>query len=337
MNLKGVQAARYLAQPDPANAGLLIYGADPMRVALKRQEAIAAMIGPEGEAEMRLTRLPAAEARKDGAALSDAMRAVSFFPGPRVAFLEDAADGLAPLVSDALREWQKGDAVIVVTAGALTAKSALKRLFEAAPHAVCIGLYDDPPTRDEIEAELKRAGLSAISAPAMADLTTLARALDPGDFRQTLEKIVLYKWGDSTPLDPVDVAACAPGTIEAEVDDLLAAAADQRAADIGPLMRRLEGQGVLPVTLCINALRHFRALHIAASDPGGVSSGILKARIFGPRRDTMQRQASNWGMHRLEAALSLLIETDLTLRSTSRAPAMAVMERALIRLAMMRR
>jgi DNA polymerase-3 subunit delta len=32
-----------------------------------------------------------------------------------------------------------------------------------------------------------------------------------------------------------------------------------------------------------------------------------------------------------------LVDTDLTLRSTSKAPAMAVMERALIRLAMMKR
>jgi DNA polymerase-3 subunit delta len=337
MNLKGAQAARYLAAPDPTKAGLLIFGADPMRVALKRQEAILALIGPEGEAEMRLIRLPAAEARKDGAALSDAMRASGFFPGPRVAFLEDAGDGLAPLVSDALREWRPGDASIIVTAGALTGKSALKKLFDAAPHAVCIGLYDDPPTQEEIETELKRAGLSAISPPAMADLTVLARALDPGDFRQTLEKISLYKWGDATPLTPEEVAACAPGTVEAEVDDLLSAAAEHRADAIGPLMQRLTGQGVAPVTLCITALRHFRALHIAASDPGGISAGIMKARIFGPRRDAMQRQASAWGMHRLEAALSLLIETDLTLRSTSRAPAMAVMERALIRLAMMRR
>jgi DNA polymerase-3 subunit delta len=42
-------------------------------------------------------------------------------------------------------------------------------------------------------------------------------------------------------------------------------------------------------------------------------------------------------MRRLEGALSLLMETDLTLRSSSRAPAMAVMERALIRLSMMAR
>jgi DNA polymerase-3 subunit delta len=337
MKLAGAEASRFLAKPDPTRAGLLIFGADTMRVALKRQEAILALIGPQGESEMRLARIQAADLRKDAALLSDATRAVGFFPGPRVAFVEDATDGLTGTLESALKDWRAGDAQIVVTAGNLTAKSALKTLFEKHLNATSIGLYDDTPSREEIESALAKAGLTRIEPAAMADLTSLARDLDPGDFRQMLDKIALYKYQDPTPLTPTEIAALAPATIEAEVDDLLAAVADQRHAVIGPLMRRLEGQGVLPVTLCIGALRHFRSLHVAASDPGGVSNGIMKARIFGPRRDAMQRQAQTWGMRKLEDALALLVETDLSLRSTSRAPAMAVMERALIRLAMMRR
>jgi DNA polymerase-3 subunit delta len=337
MKLAGAEASRFLAKPDPTRAGLLIFGADTMRVALKRQEAILALIGPQGESEMRLARIQAADLRKDAALLSDATRAVGFFPGPRVAFVEDATDGLTGTLESALKDWRAGDAQIVVTAGNLTAKSSLKTLFEKHLNATSIGLYDDPPSREEIESALAKAGLTRIEPAAMADLTSLARDLDPGDFRQMLDKIALYKYQDPSPLTPTEIAALAPATIEAEVDDLLAAVADQRHAVIGPLMRRLEGQGVLPVTLCIGALRHFRSLHVAASDPGGVSNGIMKARIFGPRRDAMQRQAQTWGMRKLEDALALLVETDLSLRSTSRAPAMAVMERALIRLAMMRR
>jgi len=125
-------------------------------------------------------------------------------------------------------------------------------------------------------------------------------------------------------------------TIETEVDDLLAAIADRRALAIGPLLRRLEGQGINPVTLCIGAMRHFRALHVAATDKGGVSGGLARARIFGPRRDVMARQAGDWGAFRLEEALRVLVEADLTLRSTSRAPTMAVIERAFMRIAMMK-
>lgn len=337
MILKGLEATRYCARPDPGKSGLLIFGADAMRVALKRQEAIAALIGPEGEAEMRLTRIPAADLRKDPALLMDAIKAQGFFPGPRVAFVEDATDALTPVIEAALKDWRAGDAQVVVTAGGLTGKSALKTWFDKHPAAVSIGLYDDPPSREEIEDALKKAGLTAIDREAMTDLGNLARALDPGDFRQTLEKIALYKHGDTTPLTPAEIAALAPATVEAEVDELITAVADRRAEEVGPLLRRLEGQGTQAVTLCIAAMRHFRALHLAVTDPGGVQAGIAKARgIPFKLRDAMARQAQSWGVQRLEDAIMLLVETDLTLRSVSRAPTMAVMERALMRLALTR-
>jgi DNA polymerase-3 subunit delta len=337
MILKGAEAARYAAKPDPSRPGLMIFGADPMRVALKRQEAIAALIGPAGEGEMRLTRMSGADLRKDASLLLDAIKATGFFPGPRVAFLEDATDGLADTVAVALADWRPGDAVIVVTAGGLTGKSALKTLFDTHARAVSIGLYDDPPSREEIEDALQKAGLTAIDRAAMADLTTLARALDPGDFRQTLEKIALYKHGDATPLMPADVAAMAPATIEAEVDDLVTAVAEAQSGAIGPLVRRLEGQGIQPVTISIAALRHFRILHAAATDPGGPGAGIQRARVNFKQKDAMGRQAGQWGIRALEGALAILLDTDLTLRSASRAPGMALMERALIRIAMSRR
>ena len=339
MKLTGAAAAKFFARPEPDRAGALIFGADAMRVALRRQELIAALIGPEGEAEMRLTRLSGADLRKDPALLDDAMRAQGFFPGPRVAFVEEAADGVAEVVKAALRAWAKGDAMLVVTAGSLGKTSALRKAFEDHPNAYAIGIYDDPPGREEIEAVLAKAGLAEIGREAMTDLLALARDLDPGDFRQTVEKIALYKFGDATPLSPADVAACAPATIEAEVDDVLNAVAEARAGDVGPLMRRLEGQGVTPVGLSIAAMRHFRTLHAAASAPGGAAEGIARMRppVFGPRRDRMLRQAQGWGMHNLEKAIGILTDTDLTLRSTSRAPAMAVIERALIRLAMLNR
>ncbi len=269
MKLAGEAASGYFAKPDPARTGLLIYGADAMRVALKRQQVIAALVGPEGEAEMRLTRLSGSELRKDPAGLQDAIKAQGFFPGPRVAFVEEASDTLAPLIAAALGEWRAGDAVVVVTAGQLSAKSALRKLFEEHRNAYAAGIYDDPPSRAEIDAMLRAAGLDAIDPEAMTDLQALARELDPGDFRQTVEKIGLYKWGDATPLSPAEVVLSAPISTEAEVDDVLDLVAEARSDRIGPVIRRLEGQGVNPVTLCIGATRHFRILHARRAIPVG--------------------------------------------------------------------
>ena len=333
MKLAGAEARRYLAKPDPAKAALVIFGEDAMRVALKRAEAVLALGGPHADGEMRLTRIPAADLRKDGAALLDAIKASSFFPGARVVVVEDATDGLTATLQTSFDAWRPGDANIVVTAGNLTGKSTLKTMAEKHFAVMCIGLYDDPPTREEIEAELNRAGLSQVPGDAMAELLTLSRALDPGDFRQTLEKIALYKFQDPLPLTPAEIAALAPATMETEAEELLDAVAELQMGSIGPILRRLEGQGVLPVTLCIAGLRHFTTLHLMSTDPEGPASGFAKARGFFKRRDRMMKQAGSWTTRQIEKALSLLVETDLTLRSSSRAPAMAVMERTLIRIA----
>jgi DNA polymerase-3 subunit delta len=82
MKLSPRDAPGYFARPDAARPGLLIYGADGMRVALRRQQVIKALIGPQGEEEMRLTRMTAADLRKDPAMLLDAVKAQGFFPGP---------------------------------------------------------------------------------------------------------------------------------------------------------------------------------------------------------------------------------------------------------------
>lgn len=337
MKLPGQQAARYFSKPEPGRTGLLIYGQDAMRVALKRQEVIAALIGPNGDDEMRLTRISGAELRKDPALLSDAIKAQSFFPGPRVAFVEEAGDGLARQIGAALEDWQEGDAQVIVTARSLTARSALRKLFENHPNAYAAGIFDNPPTRAEIEAALKAADVREIGQDGMEALEALSRSIDPGDFRQTVEKLGLFKLGDPAPVSVADVEAIAPTSTEAALDDVLNIVAEARSAEIGPILARLESQGVQPVGLCIGATRHFRQLHAAASDPGGVSSGIARLRppVYGPRRDRMQRQAQVWGMHKLERALSMLTETDLQLRSSSQAPAMAVMARTLLRLSML--
>ncbi|MBU1836648.1 MAG: DNA polymerase III subunit delta, partial [Alphaproteobacteria bacterium] len=154
-----------------------------------------------------------------------------------------------------------------------------------------------------------------------------------------IEKLGLYKLGDPEPLSVADVALLAPQSADVDVDDILVVVAEGNSQMIGPVLRDLYAQGVLPITLCIGAMRHFRQLHVVASDPGGPGQGIgrLRPPVFGPRRDRLVRQASQWGRDRLERAIAALTDTDLTMRSASHAPQHALMERTLIRLAMMAR
>ncbi|MEP2642471.1 DNA polymerase III subunit delta [Roseobacter sp.] len=330
MKLSTRDANVYFSKPDANKTGLLIYGADGMRVALKRQQVLSALLGPTAEEEMRLSRMSGAECRKDPAMVVDAIKAVGFFPGPRAVFIEEVNDTAAPAILAALEAWQPGDAQMVVTGGALKPTSKVRKAFESHPQAYAVGIYDNPPTRDEIETALRDAGVGQVPQDAMAALGDLAQTIDPGDFRQTVEKIALYKMGDDTPVSLADIAACAPTSTEAAIDDILMVVADARAQDIGPVMQKLIAQGATPVGLCIGAMRHFRALHRAACDTSG------RPAIFGPNRDRMLAQSRRWGAPKLETAITLLTDIDLQLRSAGQhAPGMALVERGFIRLAML--
>lgn len=340
MKLAPRAADGYFAKPDRDKAGILIYGPDAMRVALKRQQMLAALLGKGAEEEMRLSRIMGGDLRKTPSLLLDEIKARGFFDGPRAVFVEDTPETALPAFQTALDEWAEGDAQIVATAGALKASSKLRKLFEGAGNAYIAAIYDDPPSREEIERMLGASGLKDIPGDAMKMLVAWAADLGPGDFAQMAGKLALYKHGDSTPLTAEDIDACAPQTTDAALDDMLNVVAEGRSAEIGPLMQRLAAQGVQPVGLCIGAQRHFRMLYTVAGDPGGPGAGIGKLRppVYGPRRDRILNQARDWGAANLEDALSLLTDTDLTLRSAGQtAPQMALLERALIRLAMLNR
>ena len=337
MKIGGRDVAAFCAKPPQAPA-VLIYGADAMRVSTRRQELIRALIGPEGEAEMRLARLSPSDLRETGARLADEMRALGFFAGPRAVLLEGAGEPQAAAVGDAIAGWAAGDATLVVTAGSLAARSGLRKLFEQHDTAAALPIYDDPPDRAEIESLVARAGLT-VSRDAEQALHILAMTLEPGDFRQTLEKIAIYKIGDDAPLTPDEIAALAPATTDAVLADVVNAAADAEYTRLGPLFRRLEAQGATPVSICIAAGRHFRSLFAAASDPAGPAAALGRMRppVWGPRRDRMRRQATALGAAKLDTALRLLVDADLSLRSSSPTPDMELMERTLIRIAMLSR
>ncbi len=340
MKLSAREADGYFARPDPEKTGLLIYGGDAMRVALKRQQVLNALLGANADEEMRLTRMPANELRSDPAQLIDAIKAVGFFPGPRAVFVEDATETAAKSILTALEDWAPGDAQVIVTAGQLKATSKLRKAFEGHRNAFAVGIYDDPPSRSEIERILGEAGIRNVPNDAMSMLTDIANDIGPGDFTRMIEKLALYKFQDDTPLTLDDIDAVAPQSTEAALDDVLNVVAEARSGEIGPLIRRLQSQGTAAVTLCIGATRHFRTLYTCASDPGGPAQGIGRMRppLYGKRRDKVLRQAQTWGPRKLETALTILTDTDLQLRSAGQtAPAMALMERALIRLAMLAR
>ncbi len=335
MKIGGRQARGFFARPGNDHAAMLLHGGDPVRIAMGRETLVKALIGPEGAAEMRLARMSGAEIARDPAALDAAVRASGFFPGARAVLVEEAGDGASAALKSVLADWREGDARIVVTAGALKARSSLRKLFEGARNAASIAIYDDPPDRAEIAADLEAAGLGRVPAAALEDLEALGRSLDPGDFARFLEKLALYKLGDDTELSPEDVAACAPVAPGADLDTLIDLAAEGRPADLAAALARIGAQSGAPTRITIAAARHFRLLHAAAIAKDGAEAALSRARppVFGPRRTRLAAQARRFGPDRAETVLGLVFEAEMQLRSGRPVPASALVERLLVRIA----
>ena len=276
MKLVGDKANNYFTNPDNSHTAILIYGSDTMRVALRRQELLEALLGDNAEEEMRLTRMSGSDLRSDPALLLDGLKANGFFPGLRAVFVEGATDTNSAVIDAAMQDWQKGDAILVLTANQLNARSKLRKVIENNSNSVAVGIYNDPPNEKEIISIVSRYNLNNFESDAKKDLISLGRSLDPGDFQQTCEKLSLYKYKDESVITSTDINLCAPVTVDAALDEAIHIIADARSAEVGPMLSRLFGQGINPTTLCIAVTRHFRNLHSAASHPQGQTLDYLE-------------------------------------------------------------
>ena len=333
MKFAGARASAFCSRPDAGMHGALLHGPDGGLVALRRRELVAALI--EGD-DMRLTRLDAAAALKDPAEIDTALRARGFFPGRRVVLVEGARDTLAKPLSGILAGIDSEDAFLVVTAENLTARSALRRLFEGDAELASLGLYPEAPDEAELSRLLAHAHVS-VAPDAMASLVATAAQMDRGAIIQLIEKIRVFSLDREPPLDNAALEFLLPASADGGIERLVAAVAEGRAEAVGPLIGRLSAAGIGATAMLIATGRHFRQLLGLAAARDGVEAalGRLRPPAFGPRRRALADQVRRWGPSRLETANRILFQADRSLRSAGERPDRAIVERCLIRLAMM--
>ncbi len=339
MKLAGPEARRFCTAPAHDCIGALLTGPDAGQVAAARRDLVSALMQGKID-DLRLSHLDATAARRDAAAIDEAIRARGFFPGRRVVVIEGGTDGLAKTLTTALDGVTPEDAFVIVTADLLAGRSSLRRLFEGHGVLACLNLRPEPPRPDEIAAALAGRGCGAgLMADAAQCLAGIARDMDHGSFGRLLDSLALYGADATEPLGEAAVLALAPAGLDAEVDRFVEAVADGRPADLAPLLRRLHAGGATPVGLLLALQRHFRALLLVGTGEGGPQAGLARVRppLWGHRRDVFVRQLRRWRVDRLEQACRLLFETDSRIRSSSAAPDHAMLERSALRLAMMAR
>ena len=287
MKLTNREINSFFESPPKGVAGILIYGNDHMRVASKRQKLIQSLLGPKADEEMRLTRISRENLKKAPEQAIDLCKAQGFFPGHRALLIEEANETISDVITKAVGVWKDGDATLILTSGPLKPASTLRKFFEQHKNTVCVAIYDNPMTRPEMEKIISDAGLKNVTQDSFNYLSQIAFQLEPGDFKQTVEKLALYKLNDKEPLTHQDISKCIPISNEAQIEEVLAVVLSGNHSKISKIINRLRSQGVLPVTLVIAINRHFKVLFSIVANPNGISAGAaaLKPPVFGPRKE----------------------------------------------------
>lgn len=337
MKVTAAELPRLLAGQRRPQA-VLLHGEDTALAAQLRETIVTAVAGAAAEAEMRVTRLTGPQCRADPAALDSALRARGFFPGDVAVVVTEATDGLAEMLVGAARDAARPDALLVVVAGLLTAKSALRKAFEAGSAFAAVPCALAAPSREEMLAALAGQGVTAVMPEAAEELARVAADLDGLARAQLVAKLALWQHGAAGPLDLDAVAACAPPPGSADADAVLLAVLARDAVALHRALARALGPGGDGVGVVIALGRFARQVleaRVALDDRGGPAKAAL-GRVFPPMPWPLQEPVAallvNWRRADLERLVRVLCDLDASLRSGGREPPSALVARALLRL-----
>lgn len=334
MKLPAARIAAFIKAPDVGMRAALVYGPDAGLVK-ERAEKIARSISPDLTDAFRVAELDPDMLPKDPARLHDEAASLNLMGGRRLVRVQDAGDGVGPIFDRFFKDPPPGDAFIVVSAGDLPPRSALRKAFESAKNAAAIACYlDGPRELGELAREVFASHKITARPEAMQYLVSHLGG-DRGISRQELEKLALYV-GDGGTVDESAALDAVGDSAELTTDEAVFAAADGDTAQLERALNRAFGEGAQPVSLIRSELRHFQRLHLAGARQaaGKSEEEALKFRppLFFKFVDRFKRQLRLWPPARAEAAMNALNEAEARMKTTG-LPAETICREALLRIA----
>jgi len=343
MKVSATQAERFADSPDPKVRAVLTFGPDSGLVR-ERAERLARSVVADLTDPFRVAEMTGAQLVGDPARLADEMGAIAMTGGRRVVRLRDAADGQAATLGDLLAA-PPGDALLVVEAGDLPPRSALRKLFEQSAIAAALPCYKDDA--QSLPAVIRK-GLAELGLEVSTDaLSFLASRLgaDRQLTRRELEKLALYMRPETDHdgtagarrIELQDAVACVGDTAALTLDDLVYAVGDSDLAALERVLERSLLEGLSAIALLRAAASHFHRLHyvagmIKSGTPAGQAVKRLRPPLFWKVAERFKRQAAAWTPDQLAKALNRLLEAEMACKSSG-APAEVLASRALLEIA----
>ncbi len=333
--LKAHEVARFLARPDLTEGIFLAYGPDTGLVRETAQKLIRALTGDDPESAS-LVVLDGSEVDADPSILAVEAKTISLFGGKRIVRVRGATKSLVMTLTE-LRD-DPGGAAIVLEAGNLAPKDALRALVEAAKLGRALPCY---PDNDETLTALIRETFNQQGIRVDADVIATLREILGNDreiTRRELEKLSLYA-ASSKVLTREDVLLLCADNGALVIDAILDATGGGHAEKLELALNRALSSAVDPqrllamTTIHFANLRRWRVEVDAGKTPRAVLDGLRPKPHFS-RASALEQQLRLWTDSALATASDRILQTTADSR---RRPALAEtsLRRALLAICMM--
>ncbi|UXN74412.1 DNA polymerase III subunit delta [Devosia sp. A8/3-2] len=333
--LKAHEVARFLARPDLTEGIFLAYGPDTGLVRETAQRLIRSLTGDDPESAS-LVVLDGSEVDADPSIPAVEAKTISLFGGKRIVRVRGATKSLVMTLTE-LRD-DPGGAAIVLEAGNLAPKDALRALVEAAKLGRALPCY---PDNDETLTALIHETFNQQGIRVDGDvIATLHEILgnDREITRRELEKLALYA-ASSKVLTREDVLLLCADNGALVIDAILDATGGGHAEKLELALNRALSSAVDPQRLLAMTNIHFANLRRwrvevdAGKTPRAVLDGLRPKPHFS-RASASEQQLRLWTDSALATASDRILQTTADSR---RRPALAEtsLRRALLAICMM--
>lgn len=337
MKIAGRAIESFLAAPGAEIAAVLLYGPDEGLVK-ERADRLTRLVAGSLDDPFRVALLEGGKLLEDPARLADEAMAQSLTGGRRAVRIAGAGDALAELLEAFLAD-AAGDSLVILEGDELSARSALRKLFEGAKRGAALACYRDEGEGLEalVRTRLKQEGL-AVSTEAL-DYLAAHLGSDRGITNRELEKLALYMAapGAAKRVELADAEAVVGDSALLALDDLVYALGDGELAPLDRAFARNLAEGAAPISMIRAAARHLLRLQWAAArakggDPLETAMRALRPPVFFRYEARFRRQLQRWAPASIAAALERLIEAERRCKRTGM-PAAAIARQSFIDIA----